>query len=189
MCRWSPHSATFEHVVENEDQLSHASYNCDLPTLPSGPEALVEGPDYRVVSPGDNGSHVKDSSDLSAPAPNDAFTPIDTAVSVKRSDTHKMCNRFAVQGAQLGQLGKKGQRSDRTDPRGALEDLVLRSPCRAVLDLCGQVLFDARLFSLKPLDVGLDARSNSLGRTAETVALRHDHPDDLTGLVDTHASL
>ena len=105
----SPVLTRLYHLIEYSQQLSHAGRQRQLLRLPCRQQPLIEGSEHRIVSTGDQRTHVEHRSQPGSAAPDTAFAPAGPAVPVERCHADQSGDPLAVESTQLREVCQKRQ--------------------------------------------------------------------------------
>ncbi len=86
---------------------------------------------------------------------------------------------FARQSAELGQVADEGTADDGADPGDRSQQIFLLAPHGTRVDVAVKVLVNVTELALEPPDVLEDTVAYGRHRVLETIALGHQHPEDL----------
>ena len=101
---WSPVLTSLDHRIEYSQQLAHTSRQRQLLRFSCRQQPLVEDPEHRIVSAGDQRSHVEHSPHSGSAAPDTAPAPMRTAIPIERCHPDQSDYPLAVESAQLRQV-------------------------------------------------------------------------------------
>src|SRR5918992_4872452 len=104
----SPGLLMFDHGVQDNQELVHASRQSHFPRLAHPTKTVVKGLDDGIIPAGSQSSHIEGSPDPGPSAPDRPFAPEAVTVSVEGSDSHQRGNLVATQSAQFRKVGQEG---------------------------------------------------------------------------------
>ncbi len=118
-----PGGSTFNHRVEDDQELVHTGGQCHLLRLLFLTEALVERLNDGIAPGCHQGCHVQHGSDLSTSAPNHLLASMLATVMIERSYPHQATNLLVAETAQLWQVHEERTRGDFSYTRHAFEQI------------------------------------------------------------------
>ena len=178
--RTPPGSTVSHHGVEDGQELSHARHQSNLFGFAGCYQSLIECFDQRVVSAGDQRSHVESFTNPRPATPDATPAPEGSRVPVEWGYTDQSGELSRRKRAKLWKLGQKRAAQNRPDSGNAPQESLILLEGGTRFDDLPEVPVHSAKFFLQPLDVGLQARADLLGRGGpQTVLLGDQHPDEL----------
>jgi len=175
----------FQHGIENDEELAHASGHDELEGLARGFESLGEGANDRVAAFGSECGHVENTSNRGASSPDASLTLESTAVVVERSETDERTDLLSIQLSEFGKLSQESRGGGGPDAGGALEDLGLAAPVVVGCEEGEDRFFDLLNVFVETIDQMLNALSNGAGCTRfETIGFGGSEVDELATTED-----
>jgi len=107
-----PVSFMFYHRIENRQQFSHASDECDLWSFAGIAQSAVKRLNHRITSAGDQGAHVKSRADGGSPTPDRAPASQCATVAIEGCYAHQRGDLLTVESSQFGELCKQRSAND-----------------------------------------------------------------------------
>src|SRR5437899_1298130 len=174
-CDYSPRGLRAHHSVHDRQQFSHASGQGHLGRFAGCAEALVERANDGIPAGRRRRSHEQHRANGSATTPNCAMAAQRAAVAGQGCHAHQGGNFLATESPQLGQFGQEGAARDRSDPRDALQQIVLGPPERTGSHGLVQIFIDAAELALEPANVVGEAAPHRAAGMEQPILLGDQH--------------
>src|SRR6476659_1116657 len=183
-----PWATVSKHGVEDREELAHGGGEGDFPGAAGRHEALVKGPDRRVVLDRRQGGHVQHAPDVGPAAPDHPAPAEGSAVTGDWRQAGQGRDAAAVEPPQFRQIGDEGTGGDGADAGDGAEQIVRFAPDRGRPDQGREVLIEAAQGLLEPGDVGIEVPLQAaIAQEPAPVVLGAEHVDELAAAGDAFA--
>ena len=185
-----PGGVVFEHGVENDQQLAHASGENDFGLFAASAgialsQSLSKRSDVFVAAFGGEGGHVQGIPNGGSSSPDGSGSQQKSAVTIEGSDADERSDLLAVELSQFGEVGQEGGGGGGSDARHGGHEVDLVLPVVVITNELFDLILDAFELFFEGFEDVLDALAGGLaGGLFETVGLGGAQIDQLTAAFD-----